>query len=155
MGWRKRAITRNMGEKVVVETMKKEGETDYWIIPKKLSVDAMQRITQSLDIDVQLDEKEVEGKTVDQIEALMKERIKSIRNKKSLFSEETINMMKTVILGGVEDHNFDDENGEKMKWDEGVFNELMNYPDTLMEIFRIIMRYNYPLAQKKSGSSVT
>jgi hypothetical protein len=178
-GWQKRAITRSSGEKTDLETL-----PGYYIIPKKLSLDVMQQITDSQGIDIDSDS--LKGKSEDEIkEAIEKAYQKRSGKKFSLSDEGFQNMLKLAFLYGVHDHNFDAvvdkdgkripvaaldamsdkdfefkiENGDlingKIIWNENLYVEMRSYTETLFEIFKIVMAFNRPLQRETSEKSET
>jgi len=178
-GWQKRAITRSSGVKVELETL--EG---YYIIPKKLSLDVMQQITDGQGIDIDSDS--LTDKSEEEIkEAIEKAYQKRSGKKFSLSDEGFQNMLKLAFLNGVYDHNFDavaDKDGnlvpvatldamsdkefdEKIKngdlvsgkvvWDENLYHNMREYTDVLFEIFKIVMGFNRPLQSETSEKSAT
>lgn len=177
-GWQKRAITRSSGEKVDLETL--EG---YWIVPKKLSLDVMQQITDGQGIDIDSDS--LKDKSEEEIKNAIEKAYQKRSGKKFSLSDEGFqSMLKLAFLNGVYDHNFDavaDKDGkrvpmatldamsekefdEKIKkgdlingkvvWDEGLYSEMREYTETLFEIFKIVMGFNRPLQSKTPEKSV-
>ena len=144
MGWKKRALTKSLGKEIKLETM----DNEYWIIPKKLSWTAMQEMGEINKID--LEDEEVAGKSIEEIEKAVARKLKGKKGK-ALYDKDTEKMFKIALLSGVHDHNFDDEEGNKLKWDEELFNQLKDFMDTMIEIFKVVMEFNRPLAHKKSG----
>lgn len=104
---------------------------EYFITPKKLSVEDMRRIQE-----MQSNCQSADGSMI--------------------FSEETTNMVKLTLLKGVFEHNLDNSNGVVESWGEKVVDEILDDFDLAIEIFTHIMEYNTPLAKKTpSGSAMS
>ena len=70
LGWKQRVVTKTVGEKVDLECM----DNEYWIKPKKLSIDAMQQIMKYNR--VELSDEELKSGDIDKIEQKVKDAYK-------------------------------------------------------------------------------
>jgi hypothetical protein len=124
-GWKDRAITLEAGEKVELKNL--EG---YWLIPKKLSTSTYQKVSQ-----------------------LQK---KSNLNKDDIVIDDNFReLIKVVILHGIHDHNFDDEDGKKIVFNDENVSELLEHFTVASEMFQIVMGFNAPLPQGSGEKSET
>jgi len=124
-GWKDRALTLEAGEKVELKSL-----DGYWIIPKKLNTSTYQKVSQL--------------------------------QKKASFDKDDIvlddnfrELIKTVILNGIHDHNFDDEAGKKIIFDDENISELLEHFTVATEMFKIVMGFNAPLPQGSGEKSET
>ena len=173
-GWRKRAITRSSGKKCELESL-----DGYYVIPKKLSLDIMQQITDGQGIDI--DPEKFKDKTEEEIKKIIElQQKKKNGGAFSLGDSDFQNMLKLTFLYGVHDHNLNvivDKEGKeiqqevldelteeefnkklstgefingKVVWDEALYERMREHTDTLFEIFKIVMEFNRPLQKKTS-----
>jgi len=76
--------------------------------------------------------------------------------KRTLKAGELTEFHKLVLLNGVLDHNFADENDEAIEWNENFVTKLMrDYPEIELEIMNAITEFNRPLAGTSSTTSGT
>lgn len=178
-GWKERATTRYTGERVAIEAM----DGDYWIVPQKLGMEDMERIyslQEKVDGEKRLRYQAAgitsiaaervlkrfrdelpENSSREQRERILREEVitegqcEVILDAAQLFTPEVVEMMRIGILGGVYDHNFDDEDGKRLAWDRELVDQLLAYPEVAGEVFGAVMEYNRPLASGKSRKSGT
>lgn len=178
-GWKERATTKYTGERVQIASM----DGDYWIVPQKLGMEAMERIyalQEKVDAVRRARYKEagVSGVTAERVLKRFKDELPedSTREQRErilreegitelqcdvvlaaaqLFTVEAVDMMRIGLAGGVHDHNFDDEAGKPLAWGKELVEELLAYPEVAGEIFGAVMEYNRPLASGKSRKSGT
>ena len=173
-GWRKKVVTKTVGIKVELESM----DNEYWIIPKKLGVNAMQEIMQYNQVEI--NPEEIDADDFDKVEEKIKDEIKKMKKSgKTLANTNIIAMAKVAFLNGVHDHNFDepvlildeegnpkkDEDGDylaqedeegnpkmkKAEWNEALFISMSGYYEAIMEIYTTVMQFNRPAKKKKLG----
>lgn len=171
LGWKQRVVTKTVGGKVELECM----DNEYWIKPKKLSIDAMQQIMAYNKIE--LSDEELKSEDIDKIEEKVKEKIS--QSKTNAWDKNLIEMMKVAFINGVHDHNFDepvyqlddkrnvktDKKGEplvvtddagnpvmrKCEWNEELYDQMKDFSSAVFEIYSIVMQFNRPPKKKKSG----
>jgi len=141
MGWKTRAISKTTGKKHYLDTL-----PEYYIVPRKLDIDTMQQISECQD-----------SAEIDLIVKLKKLGLKKdeLKDPENALSDQTIRMIRLGLLRGIHEHNFDDEDGNPLEWDESLVTEIMKYMETALEVFRLVMEFNAPLAKKNSSKSRT
>ena len=173
--WRKIALAKSKGEKTDLSSL----DNECWVIPKKLSLDVMTEMTESQDIDFSKVDAEGKTPEQIEAEVKKLYASKGDK-KTSLGDKSFRKMLKLAFLNGIHDHNFeitvnkenvlisedilegmsDDDFNEKIKsgeyktekieWNEKLYEQLLDYHETLFEIFKVVMDFNRPLAKKTS-----
>ena len=141
MSWKKVATSRSLGEKAFIGALIEEGkEPKYFIIPKKLNYSNMQKLIGILQkTGVSASDKELTNAELEQASTEANNDF-----------EKMLPALKIAFLTGTHDHNFDDDEGTKLSWNEDLFNATLEFPEVLLEIFKIVMEQNRPLQDKTS-----
>ena len=129
-GWREIALSRSSGEKIYLKSL----DGDTWIEPKKLSVKAQQRLGTLAKIQKKEDDKGSEANL-------------------NIIEETLLEMMKITILQGVSNHNFKDKDGNKVTFNDNVFEQIIEFSELAIEINKVVAEYNRPLAKETSEKS--
>jgi len=128
----------------------------YHIRPKKLTLDSMDTIKRNQVSDSDI---ETEGKTDEEIQEIIKEKMnQQIKSKNlSLLDEKMKAIIYAVLSGGISEHDFVREDGKKEDFtDMNFLNKFLNnYYSIALEIFKEVMEFNRPLAEEKSENLTT
>jgi len=70
-----------------------------------------------------------------------------------LSSGATEERLKKIMLWGVAEHDLTDEDGAVVEWGDALMDALMEFPDTAMEIAKIVQEFNAPLRRRSAPGS--
>jgi hypothetical protein len=163
MDWKEVADKKYTGGEVNLSSLEFSDGEKIWIKPCEFSLKAKRdymrySLAQAKKSKVHLERPE--GVTDEDYQKKMHDEfIKQVEEGKLEFDpygEEMQGLLKTCFTFGVKDHNFK-TNGQKAKWDEKLFEDLMSYPSVLMEIMHIVSKYQdeLSLTEKKRQKFAT
>jgi hypothetical protein len=150
-GWKKAAMIGVIGEK---EYLKSFGDGKYFVIPKKISILSAQKMRKLFEALSIAEEKQIaEDETTSPENAQQLVVTKMMEDSPEFFNE----FMRQMLLGGVYDHNLDDENGNVLEWNDDLVGQICNMAEdnysVPLEIFGVVSRYNAPLQKPLSEKS--
>lgn len=177
LGWEEKVIARTTGTRCNLKTL-----DGYYIVPRKLSYEAMKRIFQLNKIKVDLDK--ITEEDVKAVEENVKDQVKKMQKEGKNIFEDTnlIELSKISFLNGVEDHNFyipvyvrnedgtlaRDEDGDllaeedvdgsprmvKSVWNDELYKKIMARDfEIIIEISMIVTAFNRTTKKKSSRKS--